>query len=37
VYGGTVCLPLPDLERFANPNIKAADLIDGVQGHFSPP
>ena len=37
VYGGTVCLPLPDIERFANPNIKAADLIDGVQGHFSPP
>jgi starch-binding outer membrane protein, SusD/RagB family len=37
VYGGTVCLPLPDIERFSNPNIKAADLIDGVQGHFSPP
>ena len=37
VYGGTVCLPLPDIERFANPNIKAADLIDGVQGHFPPP
>jgi hypothetical protein len=37
VYGGTVCLPLPDIERFANPNINGADLIDGVQGHFSPP
>ena len=37
VYGGTVCLPLPDIERFANPNIKGADIIDGVQGHFPPP
>lgn len=37
VYGGTVCLPIPDIERFANPNIKGADVIDGVQGHFSPP
>lgn len=37
VYGGTVCLPLPDIERFANPNINGADLIDGVQGHFPPP
>lgn len=37
VYGATVCLPLPDIERFANPNINGADLIDGVQGHFPPP
>jgi hypothetical protein len=37
VYGGTVCLPVPDIEKFANPNINGADLIDGVQGHFSPP
>jgi hypothetical protein len=37
VYGATVCLPLPDIERFANPNINGANLIDGVQGHFPPP
>jgi hypothetical protein len=37
VYGATVCLPVPDIERFSNPNIKGADIIDGVQGHFSPP
>lgn len=37
VYGGTVCLPLPDIERFANPNINGADVIDGVQGHFPAP
>jgi hypothetical protein len=37
VYGATVCLPLPDIERFSNPNINAADVIDGVQGHFPPP
>jgi hypothetical protein len=37
VYGATVCLPLPDIERFANPNINGADVIDGVQGHFPPP
>jgi hypothetical protein len=37
VYGATVCLPVPDIERFSNPNIVGADIIDGVQGHFPPP
>ncbi len=37
VYGHTVCLPLPDVERFANPNIDASTLISGVQGQFPLP
>jgi hypothetical protein len=37
VYGHTVCLPLPDVERFSNPNIDPATLISGVQGQFTPP
>ncbi len=37
VYGHTVCLPLPDVERFANPNVDPATLITGVQGQFTPP
>ncbi|MDB4875341.1 MAG: RagB/SusD protein [Gemmatimonadetes bacterium] len=37
VYGGTVCLPLPDIERFHNPSIDASKLITGVQGQFTPP
>lgn len=37
VYGATVCLPVPDIERFNNPNIASADVVDGVQGHFPPP
>ncbi len=37
VYGHTVCLPLPDVERFANPNIDGASLISGVQGQFPVP
>lgn len=37
VYGHTVCLPLPDVERFANPNINAGSLISGVQGQFPLP
>lgn len=36
-YGHTVCLPLPDVERFANPNINGATLISGVQGQFPVP
>jgi hypothetical protein len=37
VYGHTVCLPLPDVERFNNPNIDPATLISGVQGQFPLP
>ncbi len=37
VYGHTVCLPLPDVERYANPNINGATLISGVQGQFPLP
>jgi hypothetical protein len=37
VYGHTVCLPLPDVERFANPNVDASTLITGVQGQFPVP
>ena len=36
-YAHTVCLPLPDNERFANPNISGATLISGVQGQFPLP
>ena len=36
-YGHTVCLPLPDIERFANANINGATLISGVQGQFPLP
>jgi starch-binding outer membrane protein, SusD/RagB family len=37
VYGHTVCLPLPDVERVGNPNVDPATLISGVQGQFTPP
>ncbi len=37
VYGHTVCLPLPDIERVNNPNIDATKLISGVQGQFALP
>ena len=37
VYGNTVCLPLPDVERFANPNIEGTTLISGVKGQFPIP
>ena len=37
VYGNTVCLPLPDVERFANPNIEGSTLISGVKGQFPIP
>jgi hypothetical protein len=37
VYGNTVCLPLPDVERFTNPKIDVATLISGVKGKFTPP
>ena len=37
VYAHTVRLPLPDVERFANPNVNAGALISGVQGQFPLP
>jgi hypothetical protein len=37
VYGGTVCFPVPDIEKNNNPNIVAADVITGVRGEFTPP
>ncbi len=37
VYGHTVCLPLPDIERVNNPNIDVTQLISGVQGQFTLP
>jgi hypothetical protein len=37
VYGGTVCLPLPDVERFYNPNIDIQQIISGVRGTFTAP
>jgi hypothetical protein len=37
VYGNTVCLPLPDVERFANPNVDVSKLISGVKGQFPIP
>jgi hypothetical protein len=37
VYGNTVCLPMPDVERFANPNIEGSTLISGVKGQFPIP
>jgi starch-binding outer membrane protein, SusD/RagB family len=37
VYGNTVCLPLPDVERFANPNVDPKTLISGVRGQFPIP
>lgn len=37
VYGATVCLPVPDIERDNNPNIVASQIISGVRGEFSIP
>ena len=37
VYGGTVCLPIPDIEKNNNPNIVASQIITGVQGEFPIP
>ena len=37
VYGNTVCLPLPDVERFANPNVDPAKLLSGVKGQVPIP
>jgi hypothetical protein len=37
VYGATVCLPVPDIERDNNPNIVASQIISGVRGEFTIP
>jgi hypothetical protein len=37
VYGNTVCLPLPDVERAANANVDPKTLISGVRGQFPIP
>jgi hypothetical protein len=37
VYGNTVCMPLPDIERVNNPNIVVANLITGIKGGFPLP
>ena len=37
VYGGTVCLPIPDIEKNNNPNIVASQIITGVRGEFPIP
>jgi hypothetical protein len=37
VYGGTVCFPLPDIEKNNNPNVVAAQIITGVRGQFPVP
>jgi hypothetical protein len=37
VYGNTVCLPLPDVERNANANVDPKTLISGVRGQFTLP
>ena len=37
VYGGTVCFPVPDIEKNNNPNIVASEIITGVRGEFTPP
>jgi hypothetical protein len=37
VYGATVCLPVPDIERDNNPSIVASQIISGVRGEFALP
>jgi hypothetical protein len=37
VYGGTVCLPIPDIEKNNNPNIDPSKIITGVRGEFTIP
>lgn len=37
VYGKTVCLPIPDVERAGNSQLDPATLISGVQGQFPIP
>ena len=37
VYGGTVCFPLPEIERKNNPQVDASKIISGVRGEFTVP
>jgi hypothetical protein len=37
VYGGTVCFPIPDIEKNNNPNVVASEIISGVRGEFPIP
>ena len=37
VYGGTVCMPIPDIERYNNPNIDVSQIVTGVRGQFTVP
>jgi hypothetical protein len=37
VYGGTVCLPIPDIERYNNSSIDPSKIISGVRGQFTVP
>ncbi len=37
VYGNTVCMPLPDIERMNNPSIDVSKLITGIKGGFTLP
>ena len=37
VYGGTVCFPIPDIEKNNNSNVVAAQIITGVRGQFTIP
>jgi hypothetical protein len=36
-FTSRVCLPLPDVERFANANVDPKTLISGVRGQFPIP
>jgi len=37
VYGGTVCFPIPDIEKNNNPNVVTSEIISGVRGEFPIP
>ncbi len=37
VYGGTVCFPIPDIEKNNNPNVVPSEIITGVRGEFTIP
>jgi hypothetical protein len=37
VYGGTVCFPIPDIEKNNNPNVVPSEIISGVRGQFTIP
>ena len=37
VYGATVCLPLPDIKLYNNPNVDVSQLLSGVRAQFTVP